>query len=89
MLSTCIPALVIAGACSALMMAKMATRGQVAYAEAGNVVEQTVGAIRTVKKKKGFCLGFVSIFNQLFLKGILVTLLGTIIHWGQTSSGKV
>lgn len=52
MLCTCIPALVIAGACSALMMAKMATLGQVAYAQAGNVVEQTVGAIRTVRKRK-------------------------------------
>lgn len=31
-----------------LIMSKMAGRGQVAYAEAGNVVEQTVGAIRTV-----------------------------------------
>ena len=34
-----------------MMMAKMSNRGQVAYAEAGNVVEQTVGAIRTVRHK--------------------------------------
>lgn len=48
MLCTCIPALGIAGAFSAVLMGKMATLGQAAYAEAGNVVEQTVGAIRTV-----------------------------------------
>lgn len=49
-LSTCIPFLVAAGSSSAIIMSKMATRGQQAYAGAGNVVEQTVGAIRTVKK---------------------------------------
>lgn len=32
----------------ALVMSKMSIRGQLAYAEAGNVAEQTVGAIRTV-----------------------------------------
>lgn len=30
------------------IMSRMQTRVQSAYAEAGNVVEQTVGAIRTV-----------------------------------------
>ncbi|XP_057764047.1 ABC transporter B family member 9-like isoform X2 [Salvia miltiorrhiza] len=34
-------------------MGKMATLGQAAYAEAGNVVEQTVGAIRTVQSYNG------------------------------------
>jgi len=33
------------------MMAIMSIRGQTAYAEAGNVVKQTVGAIRTVRHK--------------------------------------
>ncbi|XP_047315290.1 ABC transporter B family member 9-like [Impatiens glandulifera] len=47
-LLTCIPALVIAGGSMAMIMSKMASRGQTAYAEAGNVVEQTIGAIRTV-----------------------------------------
>lgn len=47
-LCSCIPALAIAVGSVSLVMAKMASRGQVAYAEAGNVVEQTVGAIRTV-----------------------------------------
>lgn len=49
MLVSCIPALVIAGGAMALIMSKMSSRGQVAYAQAGNVVEQTIGAIRTVK----------------------------------------
>lgn len=44
----CIPLIVLAGGAMATIMSKMASRGQVAYAEAGNVVEQTVGSIRTV-----------------------------------------
>ncbi|KAL1200674.1 ABC transporter B family member 9 [Cardamine amara subsp. amara] len=47
-LLSCIPLIVIAGGAMSMIMSKMAGRGQVAYAEAGNVVEQTVGAIRTV-----------------------------------------
>lgn len=47
-LLSCIPAIVIAGGTTSLIMSKMSSRGQKAYAEAGNVVEQTVGAIRTV-----------------------------------------
>lgn len=49
-LTSCIPALVIAGGFMSLLLAKMSSRGQIAYAQAGNVVEQTIGAIRTVKK---------------------------------------
>lgn len=47
-LTSCIPALVIAGGFMSLLMAKMSSRGQIAYAQAGNVVEQTIGAIRMV-----------------------------------------
>ncbi|WOH11980.1 hypothetical protein DCAR_0831476 [Daucus carota subsp. sativus] len=47
-LTSCIPAVLIAGGFMGLIMAKMSSRSQVAYAEAGNVVEQTIGAIRTV-----------------------------------------
>ncbi|KAM0955606.1 hypothetical protein ACFX2I_023888 [Malus domestica] len=43
-----IPAIVIAGAIMATIMSKMLSRGQSAYVEAGNMVEQTVGSIRTV-----------------------------------------
>ncbi|KAM7505898.1 hypothetical protein LguiB_004802 [Lonicera macranthoides] len=52
-LTSCIPALVIAGGSMALVMSKMSIRGQLAYAEAGNVAEQTVGAIRTVASFTG------------------------------------
>lgn len=52
-LLTCIPALVIAGGGMAIIMTRMSSRGQVAYAEAGNVVEQTVGGIRTVASFTG------------------------------------
>lgn len=43
-----IPLLVAAGSAMALMISRMASRGQKAYAEAANVVEQTIGSIRTV-----------------------------------------
>ncbi|KAJ4849957.1 ATP-binding cassette sub- B member 9 [Turnera subulata] len=49
----CIPLIVITGANMAKMMSKMSSRGQIAYAEAGHVVEQTVGAIRTVASFTG------------------------------------
>ncbi|OIW14039.1 hypothetical protein TanjilG_11384 [Lupinus angustifolius] len=52
-LLACIPCLVIVGGIMSMMMAKMSSRGQTAYAEAGNVVEQTLGAIRTVASFTG------------------------------------
>lgn len=47
-LLSCLPCIVISGGTMATIISKMANRGQRAYAEAGNVVEQTVGSIRTV-----------------------------------------
>ncbi|KAI9197883.1 hypothetical protein LWI28_006057 [Acer negundo] len=52
-LLSCLPLIVIAGGTMAMVMTKMSSRGQIAYAEAGNVVEQTVGAIRTVASFTG------------------------------------
>lgn len=49
-LLSCIPAIIISGGVIATVTTKMSSQGQLAYAEAGNVVEQTVGAIRTVRK---------------------------------------
>lgn len=43
-----IPLIVAAGASMAIIIAKTASRGQTAYAQAANIVEQTVGSIRTV-----------------------------------------
>ncbi|KAJ6791659.1 putative ABC transporter B family member 21 [Iris pallida] len=48
-----IPPLVIAGAAMATIIAKLASRGQTAYAEAAVVVEQTIGSIRTVASFTG------------------------------------
>ncbi|KAK7331431.1 hypothetical protein VNO77_25656 [Canavalia gladiata] len=49
----CIPCMVAVGGVMAMMLAKMSSRGQAAYAEAGNVVQQTIGAIRTVASFTG------------------------------------
>ena len=43
-----IPPLVIAGGMMSLLISKMSSRGQEAYAKAAIVVEQTIGSIRTV-----------------------------------------
>ncbi|XP_058085069.1 ABC transporter B family member 21-like [Magnolia sinica] len=48
-----IPPLVLSGAAMAIMISKMASHGQTAYAEAGIVVEQTIGSIRTVASFTG------------------------------------
>lgn len=47
-LLSCVPAVVVVGGFLALLTAQISSTGQAAYAEAGNVVEQTLGAIRTV-----------------------------------------
>ncbi|XP_060672571.1 ABC transporter B family member 9 [Ziziphus jujuba] len=52
-LLSCIPCIALAGGMMATRIAKMASRGQLAYADAGNVVEQTVGSIRTVASFTG------------------------------------
>ncbi|XP_026446430.1 ABC transporter B family member 11-like isoform X2 [Papaver somniferum] len=48
-----IPLLVISGAVMFIVIANMASRGQEAYSQAGIVVEQTVGSIRTVASFTG------------------------------------
>ncbi|XP_022757720.1 ABC transporter B family member 21-like [Durio zibethinus] len=50
---TSIPLLVISGGVMALLISKMASRGQSAYAKAAIVVEQTIGSIRTVASFTG------------------------------------
>ncbi|KAE8703555.1 ABC transporter B family member 12 [Hibiscus syriacus] len=52
MLST-IPLLVISGGTMAVIISKMASRGQSAYAKAATVVEQTIHSIRTVASFTG------------------------------------
>ncbi|KAL3517346.1 hypothetical protein ACH5RR_019935 [Cinchona calisaya] len=48
-----IPPLVIAGGLMSLVISRMASRGQDAYAKAATVVEQTIGSIRTVASFTG------------------------------------
>ncbi|GMI66695.1 P-GLYCOPROTEIN 4, MULTIDRUG RESISTANCE 4, ARABIDOPSIS P-GLYCOPROTEIN 4, ATP-binding cassette B4 [Hibiscus trionum] len=50
---TAIPLLVLSGGIIAIMISKMATRGQNAYAKAATIVEQTIGSIRTVASFTG------------------------------------
>lgn len=45
---SCIPPIVVAGAAMSWTVSKLSSQGQAKYNEAGNVVEQTIGAIRTV-----------------------------------------
>jgi ABC-type multidrug transport system fused ATPase/permease subunit len=47
----CIPPVVIAGGIVSKMLAKISTKGQASYSDAGNIVEQTLGAIKTVSSK--------------------------------------
>ncbi|KAE8726810.1 ABC transporter B family member 21 [Hibiscus syriacus] len=48
-----LPPLVISGGAMAIIISKMASRGQNAYAKAATVVEQTIGSIRTVASFTG------------------------------------
>lgn len=50
---TSIPPLVISGGVMSLIISKMASKGQNAYAKAAIVVEQTIGSIRTVASFTG------------------------------------
>ena len=43
-----IPPIVMAGAAMSWTVSRLSSQGQAKYNEAGNVVEQTIGAIRTV-----------------------------------------
>ncbi|XP_065637443.1 ABC transporter B family member 4-like isoform X2 [Quercus suber] len=52
-LCSAIPLLVMAGAFVAMIISKMASRGQSAYGKAANVVEQTIGSIKTVASFTG------------------------------------
>ncbi|OAY73622.1 ABC transporter B family member 21, partial [Ananas comosus] len=57
-----IPPVVIAGATMSWFVLKMTSRGQATYSEAGNVVEQTIGLIRT------FCKGHFSRYKGKIIK---------------------
>ncbi|KAL6615851.1 hypothetical protein ACP70R_038121 [Stipagrostis hirtigluma subsp. patula] len=50
---SCMPPIVVAGAVVSKMMSKISSKGQTSYSDAGNVVEQTIGAIKTVVSFNG------------------------------------
>ncbi|PON39304.1 ABC transporter [Trema orientale] len=52
-LASSIPLLVAAGAVMSVVISKMASHGQTAYAKAANVVDQTISSIRTVASFTG------------------------------------
>ncbi|XP_050237873.1 ABC transporter B family member 4-like [Mercurialis annua] len=58
-----IPFIVLAVGAMALTMARLAARGQKAYAEAASVVEQTIGSIRTVASFTGENRA-ISVYNE-------------------------
>jgi ATP-binding cassette subfamily B (MDR/TAP) protein 1 len=43
-----IPPVVLAGGMVSKLLSKISCKGQTSYGEAGNIVEQTLGAIKTV-----------------------------------------
>ncbi|PKI64268.1 hypothetical protein CRG98_015341 [Punica granatum] len=47
-LLSCIPLIMTAGATLAVVLSRMSSLGQAAYSQAGNIAEQTIGAIRTI-----------------------------------------
>ncbi|KAF0917807.1 hypothetical protein E2562_021479 [Oryza meyeriana var. granulata] len=49
----CIPPVVIAAGAVSKMLAKISSKGQASYSDAANVVEQTIGAIKTVVSFNG------------------------------------
>ncbi|XP_025816120.1 ABC transporter B family member 9-like isoform X2 [Panicum hallii] len=49
----CIPPVVIAGGIVSKMLSKISSKGQTSYSDAGNVVEQTLGNIKTVVSFNG------------------------------------
>ncbi|XP_042391237.1 ABC transporter B family member 4-like isoform X2 [Zingiber officinale] len=82
-----IPPLVVAGGVVANVVAKMASRGQAAYGEAANIVEQTIGSIRTVASFTGervavkkYENSLVSAYDASVQEGLVTGLgLGTVV----------
>ncbi|KAG2697817.1 hypothetical protein I3760_07G123500 [Carya illinoinensis] len=62
-----IPLLVASGAVVSTIIAKMASKGQSAYAKAANVVEQTIGSIRTVASFTGEKQAIIN-YNKFLVK---------------------
>ncbi|GJM93457.1 hypothetical protein PR202_ga10015 [Eleusine coracana subsp. coracana] len=63
----CIPPVVIAGGAVSTILTKISSKGQESYSDAGNVVEQTLGAIKTVVSFNGEKQAIAS-YNKLIHK---------------------
>lgn len=85
-LLSAIPAMVISGAIMGLTISMLASRGQASYSAAANVVEQTIGSIRTVcnLSLKDSLISFLSF--SLNYNPMTARLTGCIIHRGEESS---
>ncbi|KAK6797255.1 hypothetical protein RDI58_004957 [Solanum bulbocastanum] len=66
-LVSCVPALVIAGGAMASIMSEMSSRGQMTYAQAGDIVERTVGAMKTVAAFNGEKLEMIKSWTRHIL----------------------
>lgn len=55
---SCIPPVVIAGGVVSKMLSKISSKGRASYSYVGNIVEQTIGAIKTVSSKYSVILLF-------------------------------
>jgi ABC-type multidrug transport system fused ATPase/permease subunit len=68
-----IPLLVASGALMSIIISKTASRGQNAYGNAANVVEQTIGSIRTVCHVLNLALSKVCLALLLFSSKCMIS----------------
>ncbi|KAL6615850.1 hypothetical protein ACP70R_038120 [Stipagrostis hirtigluma subsp. patula] len=68
----CIPPVVIAGGVVSKMLSKISSKGQISYSDAGDVVEQTIGAIKTVVSFNGEKQA-IALYNKLIHKAYKAT----------------
>uniref|UniRef100_A0A453A836 Uncharacterized protein n=5 Tax=Aegilops tauschii subsp. strangulata TaxID=200361 RepID=A0A453A836_AEGTS len=63
----CVPPILFAAGVVAKVLSKISSRGQASYSNAGNIVEQTIGAIKTVVSFNGEKKAIIS-YNKLIHK---------------------
>ncbi|CAO1947845.1 unnamed protein product [Urochloa humidicola] len=71
-LLSCIPPVVFAGGVVSKMLSKISSKGQASYSDAGNVVEQTIGAIKTVVSFNGEKRA-IALYNKFIHKAYKAT----------------
>ncbi|CAL4983813.1 unnamed protein product [Urochloa decumbens] len=68
----CLPPVVFAGGAVSKMLSKISSKGQASYSDAGNVVEQTIGGIKTVVSFNGEKQA-IALYNKLIHKAYKAT----------------